>query len=272
MKSFISGRSHRSVGILAAGVVAAAALVTGGIATAGTSHPAAAPAPASTAPVSDRQIPNLTLVEDQIKAYYGDTVVGTEHYASPTSNYAKQVRGIESRITSYLSWRHKVPSGRHQAIVFDVDDTTLLTYNYELEHGFAYDPVSNNEYIQAERMSAVFGMPALVNWAHRAGYTVFFITGRPVTQRHATAGNLAKVGYRVPADASHLYLKDTTHPPAYLRCGSTCTTIQYKSGTRAHIEAQGYRIVADIGDQYSDLKGGHTDRTYKIPNPMYYLP
>jgi hypothetical protein len=30
--------------------------------------------------------------------------------------------------------------------------------------------------------------------------------------------------------------------------------------------------VADFGDQYSDLKGGFADETYKIPNPMYYLP
>jgi len=30
--------------------------------------------------------------------------------------------------------------------------------------------------------------------------------------------------------------------------------------------------VANFGDQYSDLSGGHAGKTYKIPNPMYYLP
>jgi len=54
--------------------------------------------------------------------------------------------------------------------------------------------------------------------------------------------------------------------------GSTLTTVAYKSGARAAIEQQGYRIVANIGDQYSDLAGGHADRAFKVPNPFYFLP
>jgi predicted secreted acid phosphatase len=53
---------------------------------------------------------------------------------------------------------------------------------------------------------------------------------------------------------------------------ASCPTIQYKSGTRAYIEAQGYEIVADVGDQFSDLEGGFADKTFKMPNPNYYLP
>ena len=34
----------------------------------------------------------------------------------------------------------------------------------------------------------------------------------------------------------------------------------------------GYDIVANFGDQFSDLNGGFADSTYKIPNPMYFLP
>ena len=49
-------------------------------------------------------------------------------------------------------------------------------------------------------------------------------------------------------------------------------TIQYKSGTRAYIESQGYDIVANFGDQFSDLEGGFADKTFKMPNPNYYLP
>jgi hypothetical protein len=30
--------------------------------------------------------------------------------------------------------------------------------------------------------------------------------------------------------------------------------------------------VANFGDQYSDLKGGYADRTFKLPNPNYFLP
>ena len=65
-----------------------------------------------------------------------------------------------------------------------------------------------------------------------------------------------------------------TAPPAYLHCAAapTCTTIEYKAGTRAYIESLGYRIVADFGDQFSDLKGGDAGYQVKLPNPMYYLP
>ncbi len=52
----------------------------------------------------------------------------------------------------------------------------------------------------------------------------------------------------------------------------SCTTIHYKSATRAHIQSLGYEIVANFGDQYSDLEGGHADRTFKLPNPNYFLP
>ena len=34
----------------------------------------------------------------------------------------------------------------------------------------------------------------------------------------------------------------------------------------------GFRIIANFGDQFSDLKGGSADRAVKLPNPTYYLP
>ena len=42
---------------------------------------------------------------------------------------------------------------------------------------------------------------------------VFFLTGRPTTQRDGTAGNLKKVGYTVPVGTSRLYLKPTSTDP-----------------------------------------------------------
>jgi hypothetical protein len=45
-----------------------------------------------------------------------------------------------------------------------------------------------------------------------------------------------------------------------------------KQDPRAHIASEGYSIMADFGDQYSDLLGGNAGHQVKIPNPMYYLP
>ncbi len=52
----------------------------------------------------------------------------------------------------------------------------------------------------------------------------------------------------------------------------TCNTDEYKSATRQYIESLGYDIVANFGDQYSDFSGGFEDRTFKMPNPSYFLP
>ena len=57
-----------------------------------------------------------------------------------------------------------------------------------------------------------------------------------------------------------------------IAAGSSCPTVAYKSGTRAYIESLGYTIVANFGDQISDLEGGYATRTFKMPNPNYYLP
>ena len=48
--------------------------------------------------------------------------------------------------------------------------------------------------------------------------------------------------------------------------------MDYKSGARAAIEDQGYKILASVGDQYSDLAGGHEAVAFKLPNPFYFLP
>lgn len=253
-------RRGRAVVSVTAALVAGTAIFASGAATADNSVPR-----------SDREIPNLGLVENQIEAYYGDTTVGSEHYASADSPYAEQLAGIEAGAKAYLGHAVRHTHGK-AAIVLDVDDTTLLTYNYEQEQGFGYTPASNSAYIETKTMAPVFGMPQLVDWAARQGITVFYLTGRPEAQRDRSAANLAADGYQPVADPGHFFLKNSANPPAYLTCGATCTTIQYKSGTRQHIESEGYDIVANFGDQYSDLSGGHADKGFKLPNPMYYLP
>ena len=106
---------------------------------------------------------------------------------------------------------------------------------------FGFTPASNAVFVNAAAFPAVFYMPALVSFAASHGYAVFFITGRPQTQTDATVTNLTNAGYPAPQDG-HLFLKPAT-PPSYLHCANapTCTMIEYKSGTRAHIASLGTR-------------------------------
>lgn len=277
-------RHTRTAPIIAGAVLAVAGLVGGSMANAD-AHAGRSPGTPAHVTTRGDSIPNVTLVEDAITAYYGSTTVAapaaltsslgltTLTEPSPTGAYAKEMKGIESRLQNQLSHWHAGKSEKGKpAVVFDIDDTTLNTYNYEVYSQFGYVPATNADFVDAEAFPANPGMTSLVNWVNTHGYTVFFITGRPETQRGATVGNLQKVGYTEAMGPDRLFLKNKTNPPAYLTCGSTCTTIQYKSGTRKYIESEGYNIVASVGDQYSDLEGGYDDLQIKLPNPMYYLP
>jgi hypothetical protein len=292
----VSGRLRRPIRSTAA-VVAAVAVtlslsLTGqALARGSHEHPHAVPPP-PTQPTSDNQIQNIDQVKTAIKAYYGDTATNTDdpvdnaidgatvklHTFDPNGAYAHQVLGIVASAERYLAHRHDRKAHGHRAagshgtraILLDVDDTSLNTYNYEIYSNFVYNPTTNAAFVNSAAFPAVPGMVNLVDYAKARGFQVFFLTGRPESQRAGTVTNLTKVGYpAVPDD--HLYLKDQT--ASWLSsCAPSCTTIQYKSLTRKHIEGLGYDIVANFGDQYSDLKGGYADRTFKLPNPMYYLP
>ncbi|HEY7602884.1 MAG TPA: HAD family acid phosphatase [Gaiellaceae bacterium] len=273
--------SARLALVTAIAAVAALALALGGSAG---RHDAVPPPPAN--PTSADQIQNIDQVKTAIKAYYGDTpttavdpvpndVDGGDvilHTFSQTGAYAAEMGDIVDKAEKYLRNAngdgHK--SGKQKAVLFDVDDTTLNTYSYEIYSNFVYSPTTNGFFVDAAVFPAVPHMVDLEHYAESKGYTVFFLTGRPETQRAGTEANLTSQGYDVVS--ANVYLRNRPSPPAYLPCEPTCTTVQYKSLTRQHIESLGYDIVANFGDQFSDLTGGFADKTFKLPNPMYFLP
>jgi predicted secreted acid phosphatase len=282
------GQFHRWLPVAAGSVIAAAGLAFGSLSVAGatTGHQppsieqqaAKVKAEDAYTPVDGNKELNVNVLEDQIEHYYGSAsatfpVVGTVTVPSSTSNYAKQMKQIVANAENYLAWASYRPHGHGQpAVVFDIDDTLLNTYDYTLAEQFGFTSASNAIWINAAAFPAVFYMPQLVSFAARHGYAVFYITGRPESQTAATIKDLTSAGYAAP-QAGHLFLKPAT-PPSYLHCANpaSCTTIEYKSGTREHISSEGYSIVADFGDQYSDLLGGDAGHQVKLPNPMYYLP
>lgn len=268
---------------VAATVVTAVALTVPSAVGAHGDHHAQAVPPPPAAPTSASQIQNIDQVKTAIKGYYGDTVTSTPdpvdgtttlHEFSPTGAYANEVTTITRHVRGYLAARWHHPHGHHgfdgrPALVFDIDDTTLTTYDYEIYSNFVYDPTENAEFVNAAVFPATPGMVDLITWARDHRYTVFFLTGRPETQRAGTLTNLQNEGY-APVSAK-TFLKDQTLP-WLSSCTPTCTSEQYKTLTRKHLESTGYDIVANLGDQFSDLRGGYADKTVKIPNPMYFLP
>ena len=234
-----------------------------------------APAPAA----NGEAIPNIDSVKSTIRKYYNATSAGIADKTS--SPYITEVEGIEQQILAQLPDPAPAPN---LAVVLDADDTTLWTY--DMEDGamhFNFDPVIQNDgWVIPGKFPATPGMVDFVNEVQDRGYDVYGLTGRSASQEQATLDNLTKVGYD-EFDADNFFTKfDATTPkPDYLDCHTSvdpnddpakCTTVEYKAGTRAYIESTGKTIVLNIGDQYSDLQGGHALNSVKLPNPTYYLP
>jgi predicted secreted acid phosphatase len=172
-----------------------------------------------------------------------------------------------------IAWiDEQAPRVDRPAVVFDIDETAL----------------SNWEALKANDFGRVFngacntlpqGPCGLIAWDQRAqsaviqptmdvfatardrGAAIFFITGRDETQRAATERNLRDVGYTgytqlimEPAGAHYVSAAD------------------FKAPQREKIEQEGYTIIANIGDQPSDLDGGFSEQTYLLPNPFYRIP
>jgi hypothetical protein len=320
---------RRTLGLALAGL-AVTALTIGAAAIAGLQ-----PANLSYTPNSEAQTTNVDVARAWAKNYYGAPTAVTGSGASGTwnaplnldSNYASEARSVAKQGEDWLAARANVPN---RAIVLDVDDTTLTTWNYELYSNWDFNPATNGNFVgltnnvfTGNMFPATPGMVDLVNKADELGYAIFFITGRGDSQHNATIANLQDdaavddpvnypnidnvtlsgktvpeidAGYPAPtagivnAHGATVFTDGLfTKPPVgsyptYLDtdefCGPyihatpavSCPTIPYKSGTRAYIESQGYDIVADFGDQFSDLEGGFADKTFKMPNPNYYLP
>ena len=101
---------------------------------------------------------------------------------------------------------------------------------------------------------------ALARLARERGVAVFFLTGRPARLPAATERNLQAAGY----EWTGVLLK-----PDDLNIRSA---VELKAAERKKVVDQGYTIVVHMGDQMSDLDGGFAERTYKLPNPFYFVP
>ncbi|MGW3123403.1 HAD family acid phosphatase [Streptomyces sp. NPDC001107] len=127
--------------------------------------------------------------------------------------------------------------GQKQAIVFDIDNTTL-----ETDFGFHFPQPANKPVLN------------VAQYAQEHGVSLFFVTARPGIIYAPTEWNLEHDGY----DVSGLYVRglfDLFKDVA-----------AYKTAQRVDIENKGYDIIANIGNSATDLSGGHADKTFKLPD------
>ena len=197
--------------------------------------------------------PNLSALKQQVSAYVA------------TGEYGREVVKVAATANKFLVQR--IPRGIPKsaknstklAIVFDIDETTLSNLRHIQANDYGYLPKIWNSWVNEGQATAIYPVQAVYNTAVNARIDVFFITGRSPDGAAATERNLRQVGYET---WTKIYYKPADFAES---------TKAFKIDTRRTLAAEGYLIIANVGDQQGDLVGGFGERTFKLPNPFYIV-
>ncbi|MEU0243100.1 HAD family acid phosphatase [Streptomyces sp. NPDC006235] len=154
------------------------------------------------------------------------------------ATWQRDCQAVMDQALPYLKQRIAAAKpGEKQAIVFDIDNTTL-----ETDFGFSYPQPANKPVLEAAR------------YAQERGVALFFVTARPDIIYSFTEYNLKQTGYQV----SGLYVRNFID--------LFKNVAEYKTAQRVDVEKKGYTIIANIGNSATDLSGGHAEKTFKLPD------
>jgi len=149
--------------------------------------------------------------------------------------------------------------GTKLAVVFDIDETALTNLAHMQAMDFGYVPNLWDEWVAAGQAKAIIPVQTVYDTAVRLGLEVIFITGRKPSDALGTERNLREVGYETWAQ---IHYKPADHRG---------TARDFKVGVRKRLTQEGYVIIANLGDQQSDLLGGYAEKIFKLPNPFYHI-
>lgn len=145
------------------------------------------------------------------------------------------------------------------AVVSDIDET-LLDNRLEFERHPDFKWSEFAAWIKAAEAPTLKPTADFLQFARDNGYAVFLITGRPEHDRAGTIQNLVRRG--IAYDGLFMRANNNPSGPAELM----------KTPYRKQIEDMGFKVIVNIGDQFSDLYGGYSVDCEKLPNKMYYIP
>lgn len=202
-------------------------------------------------------------------ANVGDAKIAALAYHN-SGAYDRDLAIVADQAKAWIASR--AASAKQPALVLDVDETALSNWEILKRDDFGRpvpgpcDPNLDTPCGWAAwdllgRDPAIAPTLAVFQQARALNVTVFFITGRPESQRAATERNLQAAGFGG-------YARLNLVPPG----AHFASAADFKAPIRAGIEQAGYTIIANMGDQPSDLLGGHAERKYLLPDPFYRVP
>jgi acid phosphatase len=195
---------------------------------------------------SVREPANLSPHKRQIRAYVD------------SGQYMRDLDTVASRASAWVRQR-AAAGGNGLTVVFDLDETLLFNWPHISAMDFGYVTSAWDRWVDEAKAPAIEPVREVYRTARKLGVEVVFITGRPESQREGTERNLRAIDC---GDYAVLICK----PPGH-QGGSAA----YKTAAREQLIVEGRTIIANVGDQVSDLAGGAAERTFKLPNVFYQL-
>ncbi len=202
-------------------------------------------------PLAEASLLNLSDAKAAVLAYADD------------GRYAADLAAVAARAQAWLVTRSAARRpGERLAVVFDLDETLLSNLPAMRDEDFGYRPSEWTRWTDRADAPVIPEVKRVYDTARQLDFAVFFLTGRDdPRERASTEANLRRVGLDHYVELRMRRADDTGR-----------TAAARKRAVRAGWEAAGWTIVASIGDQDSDLSGGHAERTFKLPNPFYRIP
>jgi predicted secreted acid phosphatase len=191
-----------------------------------------------------REPRNLYSLKQEIRAYVN------------SGQYQRELDSVAARAKAWVEER-VARGGTRLTAVFDLDETLLLNWPHMDAMDFGYVPREWDRWVEEARAPAIASVREVYRAARQRGIDVVFITGRHEKSRSGTERNLQAIGC---GDYAALICRPDN---------GTGTTAAFKTATRQRLTAEGRTIIANIGDQDSDLSGGFAERTFKLPNVFY---
>lgn len=206
-------------------------------------------APVTVAPVAAEPL-NLSQAKSAVLAYIDD------------GRYAQGLAAEAAKAKAWVVERAAARKpGERLAVVFDIDETVLSNLPHMRAEDFGYNPRDWEAWVNTANAPALPAVREVYDAARTADVAVLFLTGRKdPKERAGTVENLRREGM---GDYAALKLTVEGDPRSTAR--------ERKTAARAAWEAEGWTIIATVGDQESDL-GAHAERGFKLPNPFYHIP
>jgi acid phosphatase len=221
--------------------------------------PKAQHAPVTAPQSASESIPNLGPLLDRVNAL--KTELRQYHDCSGKAGcYSKDLDQQADRAIAFLRTHAHRKANDRLAMVLDIDETALSNWAQMNAANFEYSSKDFNAWAASAQAPAIPGTLRLFKTAEELGVSVFFITGRPETQRASTEANLRLQGFD---KWDRLIMRRADQ--------QKLTAEQYKSAARGDVAGK-FRIVLNVGDQWSDLRGTNpAEYSVKYPDPYYFI-